>query len=134
MIFPTYTALATSMLIILLMTLGFRTSLGRSKYDHSIGYGGPEELEMRMRSHGNLAENAAIVLLCLGFLEMSGADRNIVGLLAAWFVVARLLHPLGISERAGAGQLRFIGGVSTYLIGSGAGVWLLWRLIGDLVQ
>lgn len=126
MTFPAITAIAAGILIVLLMALGFYTSMGRLKHGQSLGYGSSDDLEKRMRSHGNLAEHAAIVLLCLALVEMSGADRRIVAALAAWLVAARLAHPIGLAGKPGPNPLRFFGGASTYVIGSIAGVWLVF--------
>lgn len=125
MMFPAITAIATGILIVLLMVLGFYTSMGRLKHRQSLGHGGSDDLEKRMRSHGNLAEHAAIVLFCLALVEMSGADRRIVAALATWLVVARLAHPVGLASKPGPNVLRFFGGASTYVIGVIAGVCLI---------
>lgn len=123
--FPSITALATAILVIILMGLGFYTSMGRLKHSQSLGHGGSDELERRMRSHGNLAEHAALILLCLALLEMSGARAGLVAVLAGWLVVARIAHPIGLMTKPGPNPLRFFGSASTYLIGALAGVWLL---------
>jgi hypothetical protein len=77
-----------------------------------------------MRTHGNLAEHAALVLLVIGLVELSGADRRGVAILAGWFVLARLAHVAGM-YRPSPNVPRFFGSASTYTIGVLAGVWLL---------
>ena len=101
------------------------TSFGRMKYNQSLGAGSSEGLEKRMRSHANLAENAAMVLIVLGLLEMSGVSRTAIIILAGWFVVARIIHPMGIAGKPGPNLLRLFGSMSTYTIGIISGLWLV---------
>lgn len=122
--FPAVTALATSILVILLMGLGLYISMARLKLRQSLGTGGHGDLERRVRTHANLAEHGAFVLLCLALIETSGADRRGVMVLAGWFTLARLLHALGMFRPA-PNPFRFIGSASTYTIGALAGIWLI---------
>jgi hypothetical protein len=123
--FPTISALSTGVLVILLMGLGFYTSMGRLGFKQSLGHGDNRELEKRVRTHGNLAEHAPIVLLALALIEMSGADRRGVAILALWFVIARMLHVLGLLGKSGPNTPRFLGSASTYVVGMLAGAWLI---------
>lgn len=132
MIFPVYTSLATAILVILLMGLGLYTSMGRLKFSQSVGHGDHDELEKRMRFHGNLAEHAALTLLGLALLEASGADQDVVKWLCIWLVVARILHPIGLAGKPGPNPLRFFGGSSTYMIGVISGIWLTFVAISRL--
>ena len=125
MMYPTISALAAGTLVILLMGLGFYTSMGRLNLKQSIGHGGHDALERRMRSHGNLAEHAPFVLICLALIEMAGADRRGVAILAGWFVAARLAHVVGMFRRS-PNAARTLGSASTYAVGSLAGAWLVW--------
>lgn len=131
MTFPAITATATGFLSILLMALGLYTAFGRLKHRQSLGHGGSDELEMRMRRHGNLAEHAPIVLLTLALIEISGGDRRMVAALAVWLVAARLLHPIGLNTK-GPTVPRFLGAASTFAIGAIAGLWLLAIAAGRL--
>ena len=131
--FPLYTAIATGMLTILLMALGMLTSFGRLKYNQSTGSGTSDGLEKRMRSHGNLAEYAALTLLCLGLVEMSGAAPMVMAVLCGWLVIARIAHPIGMFGKAGPNLLRFFGGMSTYLVGFISGIWLIVIVVSRLV-
>lgn len=131
MTFPAITAAATGILSILLIALGLYTAFGRLKHRRSLGHGGSDDLELRMRRHGNLAEHAPIVLLTLALIEMSGGDRRMVAALAVWLVAARLLHPIGLNTK-GPTVARFLGAASTFAIGAIAGLWLIAIAAGRL--
>lgn len=131
--FPIFTAMATGVLTILLVVLALLTSFGRRKYHQSIGSGANDELEKRVRSHGNLAEHGAVILLCLGLLEMSGASQMVMAGLCGWFVLARIAHPIGMLGKPGPNLPRFFGSMSTYLVGVIAGAWLIARVAMGLL-
>ena len=87
----------------------------------------------RIRSHGNLAENAAIILLVLGLLEMAGTSRMIITLACVLFVFGRLMHPVGLFISHGTSLPRGIGVVSTMLVGMIGGIGLIAMALGRLM-
>jgi len=123
--FPVITAMTLGATIILQMGLGMRTSMGRLKFSQSVGDGGKPEMVARIRSHGNLAENAPIVLMTIALLEATGANSTGITALAVVFLIARLLHPIGISMKKSPNAPRFLGTFSTYILGIISGGWLL---------
>ncbi len=132
MIFPTITALTLGATIILQMALGMRTSMGRQKFSQSVGDGGNPEMTARMRSHGNLTENAPIILMTLGLLEAAGANATGIIVLAVVFFVGRLLHPIGMSMKKSPNAPRVIGAMSSYMVGFASGIWLLVTALSAL--
>lgn len=124
MSYPAVTALAVAVLVILLMSLSLFISIGRMRFKQSLGHTPNSELERRVRIHGNLAEHAPFVLLAIGLVEMSGADRRWVAIMAGWFVAARLVHIVGM-YRPAPNIARFFGSASTNTIGTLAGIWLV---------
>ncbi len=122
--FPTITALTLGATIILQMGLGMRTSMGRLKFSQSVGDGGKSAMVARVRSHGNLAENAPIILMTLALLEASGANSYGIVALAAVFFVGRLLHPIGMAMKKSPNAPRFLGAFTSYNVGFISGVWL----------
>ena len=130
--FPTITALTLGATIILQMGLGMRTSLGRQKFSQSVGDGGKPEMAARMRSHGNLTENAPIILLTLGLLEASGEDTVGITILAVVFFVGRLLHPIGMGMKKAPNAPRFLGAFTSYMVGFASGIWLLVTALSAL--
>jgi len=122
--FPTITAMTLGAIIILQMGLGMRTSTGRLKFKQSVGGGGKAHMTARMRAHGNLTENAPIILMTLGLLEASGANRTGIIVLAAVFFAGRVLHPIGMARKS-PNAPRFLGAFSSYMVGFIGGGWLL---------
>ncbi|MFL6730657.1 MAG: MAPEG family protein [Sphingomicrobium sp.] len=70
----------------------------RSRRDHGvkIGDGGNEAVLRRMRAQANFLENMTLFLFLLGALELSGANRAALGVIAAAFMVARVAHGIGM--------------------------------------
>ena len=132
MVYPVITAIAAGIIINLQMVL--MMICGKSRYKHHQGLGdkGQPELLARIRSHGNLAENSAIVLVVLALLEMSGVNQTIIGAAAALFVIGRFLHPIGLFKTSGASIPRAVGVASTGIIGMVGGLALIYIGVGML--
>jgi len=130
--FPTITALTLGATIILQMALAMRTSTGRLKYAQSVGDGGKAGMIARARAHGNLTENAPIILLTLALLEASGANSLGISVLAAVFFAGRVLHPFGMAMKKSPNAPRFLGAFTSYMVGFVSGVWLLLTAAGML--
>ncbi|MEM6639408.1 MAG: MAPEG family protein [Pseudomonadota bacterium] len=113
MIFPyVATALAAFLIIlqqVLMMSVGFH----RAKTKVGVGVADDRNLERKVRRHGNLSENAAILVVVLALAETMGASQTVVITFAALFAVARLSHAVGFMHLDGshnpAGNKFFIG-------------------------
>ncbi len=82
--------------IIVNMWLGSRISRRRHEFKVSVGDGGQEPLIRRMRAQANFIENAPFFLILLGALELSGANRPVLAIIAAIFIGARIAHAIGM--------------------------------------
>jgi uncharacterized protein len=124
---PVPVTLATGAACILLnLWLGWRIGRLRYQYKVSVGDGGHEPLLRRMRAQANFIENAPFVLILLGGLDLSGANRLALAILAATFVLARIVHAFGMD----GGELhvwRRIGMPLSALIGLVLAVWAIVR-------
>lgn len=123
---PIITAFTTGATIILQMVLGFRISLKRNQLKQSLGDGNFPALGARIRAHGNLTENAPIILLTFALLELIGANTYGLILLAIAFFGGRLLHAISLEREPNTNKLRFWGSLSTYIVGFIGGAWLLF--------
>lgn len=94
--FPTITACLAAAYAILMVLLSVQTSLRRATLRVAKGDGDDEVLRRRIRAHGNFSEYAALALIVLALVELSGAARINVCALAAAFLLARLLHAAGM--------------------------------------
>ena len=87
---------ATAAAIVLNLWLGSRIVKSRRDNGVKIGDGGKEAVLRRMRAQANYVENAPFFLILLGALEISGASRIGLAVIAALFILARIAHPIGM--------------------------------------
>jgi uncharacterized membrane protein YecN with MAPEG domain len=80
----------------------------------SIGDGGNDLLARRMRAQLNFAENTPFVLILIAALEISGKGGLWLAIVAAVYLLARILHGLGM-DGVGTFPGRTIGIVVTML-------------------
>ena len=88
------------------LRLGKRVGLG-------VGEGGL--LEQPVRVHANFIENAPMFLVLLLVAELSGAPLALLHVAGSVFVVARVLHVVGLSSSRGRSAGRFVGSAASWL-------------------
>ncbi len=76
--------------------LAIRIGQVRRATNISIGDGGNERLTARMRAQLNFAEYAPLVLILIALIELAAGTEDWLWVAAAAFVVARILHPIGM--------------------------------------
>ena len=99
---PMLSAALGAFLLLLQQLLMLTVGLHRAKAGIVVGQGDDENLERKIRRHGNLAENAALFLAALTLTEMSRAPREVILGFAAFFAVARVSHAIGFSHLDGS--------------------------------
>lgn len=74
------------------------TRIGRLRHQHkvSVGTGGNEMIERRMRAQLNFAENVPLILILIGLIELSGKAGAWLAPVGAAFMLGRVLHGLGM--------------------------------------
>jgi uncharacterized membrane protein YecN with MAPEG domain len=130
MILPvTLTTVAAAALINIWLTI--RIGALRRAYGISVGDGGNEALQRRMRAQLNFAENAPIVLLLIAAIEIAGAGASWLAYVAGAFILARVAHGFGMDGgKAGIG--RMIGvlvTLATQIFLAGVAVGVVLRLV-----
>ena len=123
------TLITTAACAVLNMWLGERVGKYRGKFKVSVGDGGEEPLLRRMRAQANFIEAAPIFLLLLLGLEMSGANRLALGVIATIFVLVRIAHPFGM-ESADQMRWRMTGAFGTGLTTLALAIWALIYALG----
>ena len=123
---PVVSAITAGVLIVAQMALLIATVLVRRRVRQSLGEAGDPALTRAVRRHGNFAENAAIFVAGLALLEMLGAQRLFVVLLAALFVIGRVLHAIGLSRPNTVNPWRVGGIFATVTAGMVLGVRLVF--------
>ena len=122
---PIVSGLTAGILIAIQMVLMLGVIFSRRKYRQSLSDGSHPGLLRAMRRHGNFAENAAIFIAGLTLLELMGASRREVEVIAAIFVAGRLSHAIGLSLPKTVNIFRTLGATATVLIGFTLGVRLV---------
>ena len=100
--------------------LGVRIGRVRIAEKISIGDGGNPRLVARMRAQLNFAEYAPIVLILIGLIEMANGTHLWLWVVAAVFILGRVLHAFGMD---GPMLSRQVGIGSTYVIMIGLGLY-----------
>jgi uncharacterized membrane protein YecN with MAPEG domain len=108
-------ALATAAACALInLWLAIRVGQVRQAEKISIGDGGNERLIARMRAQLNFAEYAPFILILIGLIELAVGTHWWLWATAVAFIVARILHPIGMDGVWKPG--RMIGIALTFLI------------------
>ena len=136
--FPAITTGLCACLLILQQSLLLNVGMHRGATGVGVGSNGDEHLERKARRHANLAENSAIFVLGLAFLEMSSVSWAIIMAFAIVFGASRLFHAIAFMSLTGSHRplpgnpfvvARMIGAFGTALSGLGVGGLLLFNLL-----
>ena len=111
------TALYAGVLAVICIVLAAGSGFIRARTGVSLGAdsSNPEQL-LAVRRHGNFTEWAPIFLILLGALELNGSSATTLHALGGVFVVARILHPLGLRAEDAGGAGRALGAGATVLV------------------
>lgn len=126
------TGLYLGLTIILAIVLGMRVGLYRGKTKVSIGDDGNQELALRVRHHGNLLETAALTLLAIGVLEINGTSPTTLHALGVAYIIARILHPIGLKADSITHPLRTVGAMGSTLVMLISGLMAIGQYVGTL--
>ena len=107
------TSLYAGILGLIYIGLTFFTIKGRFKYGVSLGTGGNEDMEKRMRSHANFAEYVPVALVLILLSELGNAPAWSVHTLGAILVLGRVLHAKAINSPNTVNNLRKVGMIMT---------------------
>ncbi|QYJ78608.1 MAPEG family protein [Shewanella acanthi] len=111
------TGFYASLTALLMIVLAYRVVKIRRREKIGIGDGGNKELVLAGRVHANLIENAPIVLILLALAEANGLAPLYLHCLGTLWIVARLLHAIGLTlGRGGYHFGRFFGVLFSWLV------------------
>ncbi len=125
---PKTTLLFTSLHVLLLLCLLVPISRHRHRLRIGIGDGGDASLQRKIRVHANFIENVPLALLMLGLLEFAGVAATWLWLFGSILLLARLMHAVGFSRKAGYSFGRFYGTALTWFVLLAMALMGLWRL------
>ena len=111
-----------------LLMLILKLNVGRVRASKRInlGDGNDESMQRAIRVQGNAVEDVPVVLLGLIGLGLLEAPVMLIHGIGATFLVARLLHAVGLGGMVGLGIGRFIGTLLSLilmLVTAGACIW-----------
>jgi uncharacterized membrane protein YecN with MAPEG domain len=95
MLLPTTLSLAAAAALINIW-LAIRCGQVRSREKISIGTGGSDALERRMRAQLNFVENTPWVLMLAAGIELAGKGGQWLTIVGALYMVARIAHAFGM--------------------------------------
>jgi len=117
------TALYAGLLALLLVVLGARVSLMRSKLRVGMGHGDDLHLARAIRVHGNAVEWILPMLLLFLVAELDGANRIFLHVCGVTFIGARIAHASGVSRTSKESPGRFWGIAGTWLVITALALW-----------
>jgi uncharacterized membrane protein YecN with MAPEG domain len=117
------TALYGGALGLLLVLLGSRVSLMRSRLRVGMGHGDDLDLARAIRVHGNAVEWILPMLLLFLVAELDGANRIFLHTCGLTFVVARVAHARGVSRTSKESPGRFWGMAGTWIVIAALALW-----------
>ncbi len=112
MTFP-ITALFAALLTLIFITLNLLAIRARGKTTIPLGDRGDDRLLEASRRQMNFVENVPLALLLMALAEAGGAGATVLTSAGVVLVLARLLHPFGITVTNAAHPLRIGGAVAT---------------------
>ena len=110
------TGLYAGLLVLLLLVLGVRVTLLRTKLRVGTGHGNDPRLARAIRVHGNALEWIVPMLLVMLLAEIDGANRSFLHVCGATFLCARVAHAVGLSHTTKESRGRFWGMAGTWLV------------------
>lgn len=115
------TLAAAAAAAVLNIWLSIRVGAVRRALSISVGDGGSDALQRRMRAQLNYVENTAFVLLLIAAIELAGRGSWWLSLVAAAYFIGRVLHGFGMD--GGNWQWgRMVGTLVTMLVQLGLAV------------
>jgi len=130
MLLPTTLSLAAAAAIINLW-LSVRCGQVRGKAGISIGTGGNELLERRMRAQLNFVENTPWVLLLIAGIELAGKGGQWLAIVGAVYMLGRVGHGIGM-DGASFAKSRMIGTLITMLAQLGLAIVAVLVVLGHM--
>ncbi len=99
--------------ILVLVWLALRVASGRNKHSVNLGTAGIDDMELRVRTHGNATEYAPAFMIGLIVASFVGVGALALHILGAGFTIGRVLHAIGLPAKILV--LRVIGMLLTWI-------------------
>jgi uncharacterized membrane protein YecN with MAPEG domain len=125
------TGLAAAICALLLIYCAYATVKVRLATQIGFGDGDNPDLLAARRTHANLSEHAPIFLIMLGVLELANANHIGLTIIAAIFLIGRVLHIVGMAQHHKGGSPRFrqMGVLATWLTTVALALWIVFLFV-----
>ena len=125
------TGLAAAICALLLIYCAYATVKVRLATQIGFGDGDNPDLLAARRTHANLSEHAPIFLIMLGVLELANANHIGLTIIAAIFLIGRVLHIVGMTQHHKGGSPRFrqMGVLATWLTTVALALWIVFLFV-----
>jgi len=130
MLLPTTLSLAAAAALINFW-LAIRCGQVRTKESISIGTGGSDLMERRMRAQLNFAENTPWVLFLIAGIELAGKGGQWLAIVGGVYMLGRVAHGLGM-DGTGFAKGRMIGTLTTMLSQIGLAIVAVLVVLGHM--
>ena len=121
------TTLYAGLLGVLFMLLSYLVVRARQRFKINLGMGPEGQLEREIRVHGNFVEYTPLFILLLLLAELGAAPAYLLHGAGASYVVARILHAIGLTRSAGESMGRFWGTLLTWVLILGLSIYLIFK-------
>ena len=111
----TVTLAAAAAAALLNIWLSIRIGAVRRALSISVGDGGNESLQRRMRAQANFVENTPFVLVLIAALELASVGEGWLAYVAAAYFIGRVLHGFGM-DGGNWSWGRMVGTLTTMLV------------------
>ena len=137
---PVVAGATGGILIALQSLLMLDAGLYRGRIGASIGLTDDQDLERKVRRHGNLAESSGLFVASLALLELLGGVTLLLPWLAGLYVAGRISHVVAFSSLTGSHAAdgpqffivcRLFAAFGTFFSGLGVGGLLLWSVFSS---
>ena len=122
-------SILAAVLILMLAMLSMHVSMRRI-YLGGIFFGDADDDTLRrsIRAQGNFIEYVPTALIVLGLMELAGAARLQLAILAIAFFISRLLHAYGMlyTKTASVGAVSMLIQHAVFIV---SGIWLLYTSV-----
>lgn len=119
-------SLYAALLAIVYVALTVRTAKLRHQLKISVGDGSNKMLLRAIRAHANFSEYVPVCLILILLVEMQGAAKWVVHVLAASLLIGRIVHAYGVSRMRENLAFRVVGMVLTITALLWSAAYLIW--------
>ena len=110
------TTFYAGLLGLVLLWLSFRVIATVRAKEVAYGDAGNPEFTCIVRGQANFVEYVPMILILLALDELTGVSAMWIHVMGVALVIARIMHPLGLTTTPGVNPLRFGGTIITFLV------------------